>query len=134
MPRRRGLKSKKENKVSMQRNRVEIVGFLTKKPEVHHTMEGTPVTEFSLGVNETFNGEKKQQISTFIECQLWGKSAESLAKFADKGEELFVEGALRQSKWKDRDTGRDRQKLFVRCDSWQFTQHLEKAPEQEVEQ
>ena len=122
--------------MSMQLNRVEVVGNLTRSPELCFTSEGTPIVELSLGVNERLrNGKDKEsrQITTFVDVQVWGKPAENLSKLAKKGQEIFLEGALRQSIWKDKDTEKQRSKVFIRADSWQFTQHKgpEKAPEQE---
>ena len=71
-------------------------------------------------------------MTTFIDVQVWNKAAENLAKMAEKGDELFITGSLRQSVWKDKDTDKQRSKIFIRADSWQFTQHKEKAPEQEL--
>lgn len=123
----------------MQINNVQVVGNLTRDPELRFTsIDGTPIVEFSLGVNERFsNGQDKEprQITTFVDVQIWGKSAENLSKLAGKGQEIFVEGSLRQSNWKEPDTGKSRSKIFLRADSWQFTQHKgpEKASEQEMD-
>ena len=109
----------------MNLNEVKIVGNLVADPELRQTSTGTPIVEASLGVNESYtNGEgKKQDVVTFVDLQAWGKSAEALAEHAKKGEQLFVSGSLRQSVWQDRETGQKRSKLFVRADSWQFTQY-----------
>jgi single-stranded DNA-binding protein len=50
---------------------------------------------------------------------------------ARKGQEIFVEGALRQDVWEDKDTGKNRSKLFLKADSWQFTQY--KAMEERLD-
>jgi single-strand DNA-binding protein len=39
----------------------------------------------------TESGER-ESVTTFLDLQLWGKSAEALAKNGKKGQELFVEG------------------------------------------
>ncbi|MBV8453487.1 MAG: single-stranded DNA-binding protein, partial [Deltaproteobacteria bacterium] len=92
----------------MNLNEVKIVGNLVREPELYHTsLGGTAVADISLGVNEAYtNGErKKHDVTTFVDVQIWGKTAESLAKHAKKGEQLFVSGPLRQSTWKDPETG-----------------------------
>jgi single-stranded DNA-binding protein len=40
-----------------------------------------------------------------------------------KGQEVFVEGALRQDHWEDKQTGQNRSKLYVKAERWQFTQY-----------
>ena len=107
----------------MQLNKVQVVGNLTRDPELRFTsIDGTPIAEFSLGVNERFSGgesREPKQITTFLDIQIWGKSAENLSKLATKGQEIFVEGSLRQSNWKEPDTGKSRSKIFVRADTVQ---------------
>jgi single-strand DNA-binding protein len=135
----RVLMKNEREKMSIQLNRVQVVGNLTRDPELRLTTENNPVVEFSLGVNERLsNGQGKEpprQITTFLDVQVWGKAAENLSKLAKKGQEMFVEGSLRQSNWKEADTGKTRSKIFVRAESWQFTQHKgpEKTPEQGIE-
>ena len=113
-------------------NDVKIAGNLVKDPEVRYTPKGTPVANISLGVNETYTvDEEKRKVTTFVDVQVWGASAENLAKLVRKGQEIFVEGALRQEVWDEKETGKNRSKLFVKADSWQFTQY--KATEERRE-
>ena len=106
-------------------NDVKIVGNLVKEPEVRYTPKGTPVANISLGINEVVPlvDDLKKKLTTFVDVQVWGPSAENLAKLVRKGQEIFVKGALRQDVWDDKETGKNRSKLFVKADSWQFTQY-----------
>ena len=105
-------------------NDVKIIGNLVSEPEVRFTTKGTPVANFSLGINETYRVEDEQrQITTFVEVQVWGPSAENFAKLVRKGQEVFIEGALRQDRWEDKQSGGNRSKLFVKAERWQFTQY-----------
>jgi single-strand DNA-binding protein len=105
-------------------NDVKIVGNLVKDPEIQHTPKGTAVANVSLGMNETYTvDEEKRKVTTFVDVQVWGVNAENLAKLVRKGQEIFVDGALRQETWDDKETGKSRSKLFVRADNWQFTQY-----------
>ena len=118
----------------MQLNTIQLVGNLTRDPELRYTPTGKAVAKISLAANETYTtaeGEKKQD-TVFVEAEIWGKSAENLAKLVDKGQELLVQGSLRQDKWQDKETGESRSKYFIRADSWQFTQHAPKRQEQTV--
>ena len=60
-----------------------------------------------------------------------GNEVVNLAKLVRKGQEIFVEGALRQEVWDDKETGKNRSKLFLKANSWQFTQY--KATEERRE-
>jgi single-strand DNA-binding protein len=105
-------------------NDIKIIGNLVNDPEVRFTPKGTPVANFSLGINETYTvDDEKRQITTFTDVQVWGPSAENLTKLARKGQEIFVEGALRQDRWEDKQTGQNRSKLYVKAERWQFTQY-----------
>jgi single-strand DNA-binding protein len=110
----------------MNLNDVKLVGSLVKDPEVRATSNGKSVANFSVGVNESYTTDKGEKRSTvsFVDIEAWGASADNLAKLAKRGAEIFVQGSLRQSVWNDSRTGEKRSKLYVRADSWQFTQHL----------
>ena len=78
----------------------------------------------SLGVNETYTVDnEKRTATTFVDVQLWGTSAENFSKLVQKGEQILVEGALRQDTWEDKQTKQNRSKLFVRAERWQFIQY-----------
>jgi single-strand DNA-binding protein len=105
-------------------NDVKIIGNLVNDPEVRFTPKGTPVANFSLASNETYRvDDEKRQITTFVDVQVWGPSAENFGKLVRKGQEVLVEGALRQDHWEDKQTGQNRSKLYVKAERWQFTQY-----------
>jgi len=105
-------------------NDVKVIGNLVNDPEVRFTPKGTPVANLSLGINETYTvDDEKRQITTFVDVQVWGPSAENLGKMVRKGQEILIEGALRQDRWEDKQTGQNRSKLYVKADRWQFTQY-----------
>jgi single-strand DNA-binding protein len=109
----------------MNLNEVRVVGNLVKDPEIQHTPKGTPVTNISLGVNDVLPvvDDLKKKVTTFVDIQVWGPSAENLAKMVRKGQEIFVAGALRQDTWEDKETGKQRSRVFVKAENWQFTQY-----------
>jgi len=112
-------------------NKTLFFGNLTANPEVIHTPKGTAVVNASLAVNEFYTSEdgERQQVTTFIDVKVWGPSAENFAKLARKGQEIFIDGSIRQDTWEDKESGQKRSKLYVRADSWQFTQRKAQAAE-----
>ena len=74
-------------------NNVVLTGRVTKDIELKVTPTGKSVCSFSLAVERKFvqNGDK---VTDFINCQLWGKSAETLEKYGKKGMLIGVEGRL----------------------------------------
>ena len=79
-------------------NNVVLTGRVTKDIELKVTPTGKSVCSFSLAVERKFvqNGEK---VTDFINCQLWGKSAETLEKYVKKGMMIGVEGRLQTRKY-----------------------------------
>lgn len=75
-----------------------LTGRVTKDIELKVTPTGKSVCSFRLAVERKFvqNGEK---VTDFINCQLWGKSAETLEKYVKKGMMIGVEGRLQTRKY-----------------------------------
>lgn len=70
-----------------------LTGRVTKDIELKVTPTGKSVCSFSLAVNRKFVQDGERQ-ADFINCQLWGKSAEMLEKYGKKGMLIGVEGRL----------------------------------------
>jgi single-strand DNA-binding protein len=103
-------------------NRVLLIGNLTVQPELVEVGK-TKIVNASLAHHQFFeNGqEERQEVTTFVEIKIWGVSAENFVKHARRGQEILVEGALRQDRWED-DQGNKRSKLYVNVSTWQFAQ------------
>ena len=69
-------------------NRVILIGRLTKKPELKSTPNGKSVCNFTLAV------QRDKDNTDFIPCVMWGKTAEVLAQYTDKGSLVGVDGRL----------------------------------------
>jgi single-strand DNA-binding protein len=113
-------------------NRVLLIGNLTIDPELFDAGK-TKIANAALATHQFFeNGqEERQQVTTFIDLKIWGASAENFAKFARRGQEILVEGSLRQDRWED-DQGNKRSKLYVNVLSWQFAQRKNDEPKAKV--
>lgn len=73
-------------------NKIVLTGNITKDAELRFTPDGTPVSNFSIGVREYRKKEDKQAL--FIDIVVWGKRAESLNQYLKKGTGIMVEGRL----------------------------------------
>jgi single-strand DNA-binding protein len=106
----------------MNLNRVLLIGNLTGDPELFETGK-TKIVNASLATHQFYeNGqEEKQQLTTFIDLKVWGMVAENFAKLVRRGQEVFVEGTLRQDRWED-EKGNKRSKLYVNVSNWQIAQ------------
>ena len=73
-------------------NLVILTGRLTKDPELKHGASGTAYCKFTLAVNRM----KKDDPADFIFCSAFGKTAELIAEYVKKGNNLGVQGRLQQ--------------------------------------
>lgn len=86
-------------------NRVQLIGNLTRDPELRYTPNGTAVCSFGLATNrswKTESGEKHDE-AEFHNIVSWNKLAELCSQFLVKGRKVFVEGRLATRTW----TGQD---------------------------
>jgi single-strand DNA-binding protein len=81
-------------------NRVELIGNLTRDPEMRYTPSGAAVATFSIATNRTFvsDGEKKEE-ADFHRCVAWNKLAELCSQLLKKGNRVFVSGRLQNRSW-----------------------------------
>jgi single-strand DNA-binding protein len=103
-------------------NKVQLIGRLTKDPELRHTTNGTAVTEISLAINREFNtadGSRRKE-ACFVDVVFWARKAEVIAEYCKTGSELFIEGRLELDQWENSETGQKRSRLRVVCEGFQF--------------
>ena len=102
-------------------NRVCISGNLTRDPELRAAYSGTPVLSFGVAVNERVRNRQTgewEDRPNFVDCTMFGKHAESVSRFLQKGSKVAIEGRLSYSSW-ERD-GQRRSKLEVIVDEIVF--------------
>lgn len=86
-------------------NKVQLIGNLTRDPELRYTPSGTAVCTFGIATNRqwtTESGEKKEDVE-FHRIVAWTKLAELCAQLLAKGRKVFVEGRLQTRKWQSQD-------------------------------
>ena len=69
-------------------------GRLTRDPEIKNTTTGKAVANFTLAVDRRFKNQDGQKEADFINCQAWGKTAEVLGQYTQKGSRIGVVGRL----------------------------------------
>lgn len=88
-------------------NRVQLIGNLTRDPELRYTPSGSAVCTFGIATNRTWttdSGEKREEVD-FHNIVAWRKLAELCSQFLTKGRKVYVEGRLSTRSW----TGQDGQ-------------------------
>jgi len=86
-------------------NKAQLIGNLTRDPELRYTPNGTAVCSFGLATNrswKTDTGEKREE-ADFHNIVAWNKLAELCSQFLVKGRKVYVEGRISTRKW----TGQD---------------------------
>lgn len=85
-------------------NRVELIGNLTRDPELRFTPNGAAVCTFGLATNRTFvtEGEKREEVD-FHRLVAWNKLAELCNQLLKKGSKVFISGRLQTRSWEGQD-------------------------------
>lgn len=84
-------------------NRVDLVGRLTRDPELRHTSSGRAVCQINLAINRTFTNQNGEREADFINVVVWDKQAENVSKYVSKGRLVSVEGRLQSRSYDDKD-------------------------------
>ena len=87
-------------------NRVQILGRLTKYPEVRYVTSGKVVTSFTLAVDRPFLNQEGKREADFIPVVVWGKAAELCGNSLAKGHRILVEGRLQIRSYDGKDGNR----------------------------
>ena len=89
---------------------IEILGNLTKDPDVRATKTGGCMVRFSVGSNRKYQdratGEMKE-VASFIPCVVWNELAESAANYLKKGKRVYIKGRWESRKYQDKN-GQDK--------------------------
>jgi single-strand DNA-binding protein len=102
-------------------NKIVIVGYLGRDPEIRYTAQGTAVCNFTIATTEKRKDRagEAQDVTTWFRVAAWGRQAEVANQYLTKGKQVYVEGRLRQEEYTDRD-GVRRQTLEVTATDIQF--------------
>lgn len=102
-------------------NNVVLLGNLVRDVELKHLSSGTAVGNLTLAVNRRFkksNGDQGQE-TTYIDCEIWDKAAETVAQYIHQGDPLLIQGSLKSDNW-ETDDGQKRSKIKVRINEFKF--------------
>ena len=111
-------------------NKITVVGYLGKDPEIRYMPDGSAVCSFSVATTErkkTRDGDY-QDATIWFKVNVWGKQGEACGQYLSKGSMAYIDGRLSQSEYTDRD-GNRRTSLEIRASDVQF---LERKPQGEV--
>lgn len=89
----------------MNLNKAQLIGRVTNDPELKALPSGMPVVKFGLATNHVFKtkeGEKKET-AQFHNVVAFGKVAEIIGQWVQKGQEVYVEGRIEYRTWDKKD-------------------------------
>ncbi len=93
-------------------NVVVLVGRLTRDSELKYTNSGMAIARFSIAVNRSVKrGEEWEDEASFFDVDLWGKQAEGVNRYLLKGQQIALDGELRQDRWEQ--DGQNRSKVVI---------------------
>ena len=97
-------------------NKVILMGNLTRDPQMSYMPNNTAVVEIGLAMNHRYKDSagNQQEKVCFVDCNAFGKTAETINKYLAKGNPLLVEGRLELDQWQDKDgNNRSKHKVFI---------------------
>ncbi|MBM4401701.1 MAG: single-stranded DNA-binding protein [Candidatus Cloacimonetes bacterium] len=90
-------------------NKVQIIGNLTRDPELKYTGKGTPLCTFGVATNRVYtpsDATESVEETEFHNVVAWGKLAELCSQLLHKGWKAFIEGRLNTRSWQDAESGK----------------------------
>lgn len=101
-------------------NKITIVGYLGRDPELRYTPQGTAICNLSVATTEKRKQDgEEREITTWFRVKAWGKQGELCNEYLSKGSQVYLEGTLTQEKYTDRE-GEERTSLEVNMKDFKF--------------
>jgi single-strand DNA-binding protein len=87
------------------RNKVQLIGRLGQEPEIVNLESGKKLAKFSLATNENYTNAKGEKVENteWHNIVAWGKTAEIIEKYVNKGQEIAIEGRLTSRTYEDKE-------------------------------
>jgi single-strand DNA-binding protein len=85
------------------RNKVQLIGHVGQEPEIKILEGGKKLAKFTLATNEVYYNNKEKVTETqWHSITAWGKTAEIIENFVNKGKEIAIEGKITYNSWEDK--------------------------------
>ncbi|MDF2379154.1 MAG: single-stranded DNA-binding protein [Candidatus Gracilibacteria bacterium] len=96
-------------------NKVQLIGNLTRDPEVKQIPSGQMVCTLGIATNRSWKDQSgnKQDATEFHNIVCWGKLAEIAGQYIKKGTKVYFEGRLQTRSWDDKETGKKQYKTEI---------------------
>lgn len=100
-------------------NKIEVIGNLTRDPELRMTKTNQSVASFSIATNRRYRDQSNNWVDApaeYHEVSVWGVLGEKCQQVLRKGDRVFVSGRLQSSSWEAPD-GTKRNKVEIVVDT-----------------
>lgn len=97
-------------------NNLSILGRVTKPLELRYLQNGTAVLNFDIANSIKV---KDSEVTTFLRCVCYGRSAEVINQFVSKGDRVLLQGELRQNSYQD-SSGATKTYHYLQVNSFDF--------------
>jgi single-strand DNA-binding protein len=87
-------------------NKVQLIGNVTRDPELRYTPQGTAVCSIGLATNRSWMPEgatERREETEFHRLVAWNKLAELCSQLITKGRKIYIEGRLQTRSWETPD-------------------------------
>lgn len=103
-------------------NKVQLMGRLTRDPELKATSNGKSYANFTVACDYGKDREGNK-LTNFIPCSAWEKRAEAIARYFTKGQRILItDGMLMVRSYKDPKTGENRTYTYVDVRDFEFVE------------
>ncbi len=82
-------------------NQTCIIGRLVRDPEIRELEDGKKVSNITVAVQRSYKNENGEYEADFIDCSLWGSTAEKTAEYCKKGDLVGVKGRLQTNNYEN---------------------------------
>lgn len=91
--------------MAMSLNRAQLIGNVTRDPELRQIPGGQTVASFSIATNFVWKDQagQKQEKAEFHNIVVWRKLAEIVGQYVKKGSKVYVEGRMQTRDWEGED-------------------------------
>ena len=115
-------------------NKVHILGTITKDIEIKYSQSGSAIANFGIAYNDSWKdqqGQKKEK-AHFFDVSVFGKQAETINQYFNKGSRILIEGSLDFQSWEK--DGQKHSRVGIKMSGFSFIDRKSDAPQQGQQQ
>ena len=108
-------------------NKSFLIGRLTKKPEIRYTETNNAICSFSIAIDRSYTNKEGKKETDFINIKVFGKQAENVSKYCDKGSLVAIDGRIQTGSYE-----KEGKKVYIFEVVADRVQFLDSKPKEEI--